>query len=523
MQQLVEGRNNIQTIDDATYQKIYPTAEVTPRFYATPKIHKKDNPVRPIVSGINSITYELAKHLAKLLKPLVGKTKYHIQNSQHLVKLLKGITLEKDDTLVSFDVSALFTSVPCDEVVGMCVNRCQKDTTWASRTALTPEDMGELLAMTLDTTYFQYKGKFYQQTYGAAMGSPLSPVIANIFMEEFEMKALQTTPNPPKFWGRYVDDTGVVSKKTHVQALFEHINAQHQSIHFTIEEENVEGSLPMLDVKMTKDKERIKTTVYRKATNTDHYLQWSSHHPTSQKLSVPASLFHRCETVISDTEDKQTERKKIEKDLLACGYPKWALKQGEKRGKNRHDKEKDAMGLIEGAKQSIVLPYCQGLSEKLSRVYKKYNIKLHHKPGWTLRQALVKPKDPLTQGEQCGVIYSVKCGTCQGEYIGETGRPLATRMKEHKDSVAKNNWKSALGEHTCKHPGHHIDFDSLKVIDRENWTFQRKIAEAVHIRTKQPDLNRQGGYDLPAIYLTVLQRDAEEPRGEEVTVTTQGQ
>ncbi|XP_013388913.1 uncharacterized protein LOC106157722 [Lingula anatina] len=61
-------------IDDATYQKIYPTAEVTPRFYATPKIHKKDNPVRPIVSGINSITYELAKHLAKLLKPLVGKT-----------------------------------------------------------------------------------------------------------------------------------------------------------------------------------------------------------------------------------------------------------------------------------------------------------------------------------------------------------------------------------------------------------------------------------------------------------------
>ena len=62
--------------------------------------------MRPIVSGINSVTYGLAKHLAKLLNPLVGKSKYHIKNSEHLVTLLKEINLEEDD------ITALFTSVP---------------------------------------------------------------------------------------------------------------------------------------------------------------------------------------------------------------------------------------------------------------------------------------------------------------------------------------------------------------------------------------------------------------------------
>ena len=60
-------------LDQATYDKVYPTSDATPRFYATPKIHKEPLKMRPIVSGINSITYNLARHLADLLKPLVRK------------------------------------------------------------------------------------------------------------------------------------------------------------------------------------------------------------------------------------------------------------------------------------------------------------------------------------------------------------------------------------------------------------------------------------------------------------------
>ena len=62
------------------------------------------------------------------------------------------------------------------------------------------------------------------------------------------------------------------------------------------------------------------------------------------------------------------------------------------------------------------------------------------------------------------MIYSMKCGTCNGESIGETARPLSVRMKERKDSVKKKNLKSALGKHVVDNREHHIDFDHVKVI-----------------------------------------------------------
>ena len=70
------------------------------------------------------------------------------------------------------------------------------------------------------------------------MGSTISLIITNMFMETFEIKALVTTPNPPCFWGLYIDGTGTVEKKHHIQGLelFEHTNSQHESIAFTVEE-----------------------------------------------------------------------------------------------------------------------------------------------------------------------------------------------------------------------------------------------------------------------------------------------
>ena len=69
-----------------------------------------------------------------------------------------------------------------------------------------------LLEFCLTQTYFLFQGKYYKQTQGAAMGSPISPLIANIFMEEFEVKALQSSPNPPSMWLRFVDDTFVTNR-----------------------------------------------------------------------------------------------------------------------------------------------------------------------------------------------------------------------------------------------------------------------------------------------------------------------
>ena len=132
---------------------------------------------------------------------------------------------------------------------------------------------------------------------------------------------------------------------------------------------------------------------------------------------------------------------------------------------------------------------------------------MHSKPESTPRQALVKPKDPLTLEEKCGVVYSVKCETCDSEYVGETIRPLATRIKEHRDSVRDKNTKSALGEHVIDHPNHKIGFEEVKVLDSQNKTFEGKVAEAIAIRKRTPALNRMGGYDLPTIYTALLREE----------------
>ena len=80
------------------------------------------------------------------------------------------------------------------------------------------------------------------------MGSPVSPVIANIYMESFEDRALTSAVNPPRWWKRYVDDTFVIMKKAHKDEFLLHINSIDQSIQFTTEEAREDGSMPFLDM-----------------------------------------------------------------------------------------------------------------------------------------------------------------------------------------------------------------------------------------------------------------------------------
>ena len=167
-----------------------PSATVCPKFYGLPKIHKPNVPLRPIVASIGSPTYALAKYLAEILKPVVGKTEHHVVNSKEFVTKIEQIRLGKNDILVSFDVVSLFTNVPVEEACNIAKERLLSDITLSQRTNLSPENVHDLLKLCLTTTCFQWREKFYEQTNGAAMGSPLSPVMANLFMEEFEKKAL---------------------------------------------------------------------------------------------------------------------------------------------------------------------------------------------------------------------------------------------------------------------------------------------------------------------------------------------
>ena len=103
------------------------------------------------------------------------------------------------------------------------------------------------------------------------MGSPSSPIVANLYMENFEVRAISKSPHPPLMWKKFVDDTFVVIKAAHKQEFLEHINSIDPHIQCTSEDPRPDGSLPFLDMMITpKEDAWLSTTVYRRPTHTNN-------------------------------------------------------------------------------------------------------------------------------------------------------------------------------------------------------------------------------------------------------------
>ena len=171
---------------------MYPTEAVSPKFYGLPKIHKPGIPLRPIVSSTCTVKYNTAKELAKILKPLVGMSTHHVQNTRDFVEHLKDVRLRQGECIISYDVTALFTSVPIKPVLNIIQQRLAQEKDLQQRTTMSIKHITNLLEFCLNSTSFVLQGQYYQQIEEAAMGSPLSPIVANIFMENFEEEALET-------------------------------------------------------------------------------------------------------------------------------------------------------------------------------------------------------------------------------------------------------------------------------------------------------------------------------------------
>ncbi|KAL9985751.1 hypothetical protein ACROYT_G008192 [Oculina patagonica] len=140
----------------------------------------------------------------------------------------------------------------------------------------------------------QFTNKRTEPLWGA-----LSPVIANIFMEDFEERAIASAIYKPKIWKRYVDDTFTILDRDQVDGLFQHLNNQQPTIRFTMETEK-DNSIPFLDTSVIRDSNGLLTTsVYRKPTHTDQYLAYDSHHPQSVKRGIVKCLYDRAKHLIT--------------------------------------------------------------------------------------------------------------------------------------------------------------------------------------------------------------------------------
>ena len=154
--------------------------------------------------------------------------------------------------------------------------KLRADKTFHRRTNLSTDNMMELLDFVLSMTYFSYNGNIYLQIKGALMGSPVSVIVSNLFMEDHEETAITTAPPEMKLkiWRRYVDDSFEIIKKDKRDPVTEHLNHIDPtgSIKFTDEPEE-EKTFPFIDAHISRKKDgTLKVKVCRKKTHTYQYL-----------------------------------------------------------------------------------------------------------------------------------------------------------------------------------------------------------------------------------------------------------
>ena len=378
----------VQQLDDKLYYTLRSTDATPATFYGLPKIHKPEVPLRPITSSINCPTYQVSKHLASILSPLQNN-KYTVTNSCDFVEKVSVCNITPQEIMVSFDVVSLFTSIPTALALQVTKNRLEADPTISERTNMSVDSIMILLEFVLDNNYFIVDGTFYKQIFGCPMGSPVSAILANLVMEHVEERALLSASHPPKWWYRYVDDSHVCIAREHLTEFHSHLNSVNPHIKFTVEEEK-DGSIAFLDTMTTRNPDgTIKTRVYRKATHTDKYLQFNSHHPSQHKRSVARTLLDRAKNIPSTDADRLSEIQHVVDALKINGYTEQFIRSCQSTTVPTNQSQTN--------RGFVTLPYLQGISEKIARTLNHFNINVAHKPVMTVGSILKKPKDKFSK------------------------------------------------------------------------------------------------------------------------------
>ena len=412
--------------------------------------------------------------------------------------------------MVSFDVVSLFTNVPLDQTIDIILRKVYDEK--KIDTKIKRKDMKRLLLLCTKGVAFSFNGDLYTQVEGVMMGSPLGALFANIFMAELENNIVPRLQDLSS-WNRYVDDTFAFVRQGKEKVVQEELNRYHPSIKFTYEVEE-SNKIPFLDVLITNKNGSLQTSVYRKSTNTDVYMNWNSYAPKSWKVATLKSLVKRAFMVSSTEVALDGELIHLKKIFAAVNqYPEKLIERiisNEKeihsrnitKEQNNQHNNQDTEEEEEPKKETITLnlPYAGDQGENIMRKLKKDISNSVRKNGNSIKIRIVynakrlsskfAVKDKTRLKHLHNVVYHTKCPNkkCKSRYIGQTKCRVGKRTIEHN----RTDKKSHVLKHSKKSKHRRIWLDDVEILGQGYQSdFKRKISESLFIRTLKPDLNVQ--------------------------------
>ena len=496
------------------YNDTLPTGSVRPRLYGLPKVHKPGVPLRPILSMSGSPQYAISKWLCEILKPVVEHYGTRcVKDSFTFSDSVKRTKLSYDGYMCSFDVVSLFTNVPLKEVIDICADAIYRnDQIETEPTSLTEKSFRRLMELATSDVEFSFDGIMYRQIDGVAMGSPLGPTLANIFVGYCEKQIPED--EWPEMYCRYVDDAFAhFVTKDNSEHFLHLLNGLHPALHFTCEGEQ-QGSLPFLDVKVRRVVDGIETAVYRKPTFTGLYTPWDSYSPTRYKINLVRSLVHRAQRICSPA-TLMAELDFLRSVFLKNGYPGHVLDQVVTPTNTARDR-------IVGPRPCPILIRLPWIGKKSGELLKRTNtavrlayfaVEVH--AVYSTSRAFSLPKDVLPTPSISNVVYLYECRQCESRYVGKTSQHLSERIRQHvprhlvepapdpsqkrkrgrppKLKVSPSDYQSAIACHLAANDRCREKYcdGSFSILARARSQQHLNVLESMYIRRLNPVLCKQ--------------------------------
>ena len=506
------------------YERIRPIGSSRPRMYGLPKIHKTDAPLRPILSMIGAPQHAMAVWLTEVLQPVLerysGRT---IRDSFHFCSNIEDFLQNHGAAgtfMCSYDVVSLFTNIPLEETINICLDILYRDED-VPKPGLPEALLRKLLVKATTEVEFSFDDIIYRQIDGVAMGSPLGPVLANIFVGSCEQKIDRACL--PLLYDRFVDDTfAIFNNQLESHDFLDVLNNLHPALRFTAESEH-DNRLPFMDVLVYRSDNIFLRSVYRKPTFTGLYTRWDSFGPNQPKIALIKSLTSRAVRICSVS--KLSDEVATLKELFSKnGYPSQvvekAISEVVQRMSGRSEcseppppaEPPDPPDVVADRDRVILrLPWLGAVSNRYRKLAAQTMTGcfplVRPLVVFTTRPAFNgRAKDILPTTSKSNVVYQFTC-SCGHTYVGRTSQRLSERVKQHlpdglfkerRRPVAIKQSDSAITKHLKANPAcireelRAIDSAvGFKILAQARSQFHLNTLEALFIQLLVPELCNQ--------------------------------